>query len=76
MSKQLFRFLFHVGFSPRGDFEVLLYNLIDWLGGKLPWEQVPQLSSKEIEKLKQRAFLDKSTFLKNAFSSTNYPGKQ
>jgi hypothetical protein len=28
------------GISRRGDFEVLLFNLIDWLGGKLPWDQV------------------------------------
>jgi hypothetical protein len=28
------------GVSRRGDFEVLLFNLIDWLGGKLPWDQV------------------------------------
>ena len=29
----------HLGcFSRRGDIEVTLYNLIEWLGGKLPWE--------------------------------------
>ncbi len=29
----------HLGcFSRRGDLEVTLYNIIEWLGGKLPWE--------------------------------------
>lgn len=59
----------HLGaVSRRGDFEVLLYCLIEWLGGKLPWDQPQQPHPKEIHKSKIKAFRDMETFLHNAFS--------
>jgi hypothetical protein len=59
----------HLGcVSRRGDFEVLLYCLIEWLGGKLPWDQPQQPHPKDIHKSKIKAFRDIETFLKNAFS--------
>ena len=43
----------HLGcVSRRGDVEVLLYCLIEWLGGKLPWDQPTQLHPKEMHKSK------------------------
>lgn len=58
----------------RGDFEILAYNLIHWLGGNLPWDQKlndPMLVQKE----KEQAMSDIPSFLKTAFGDTHPPGK-
>ena len=61
----------HLGcVSRRGDIEVLLYCLIEWLGGKLPWDQPTQPHPKEIHKQKISAFLNPDQFLEKAFSES------
>jgi vaccinia related kinase len=62
------------GISRRGDFEVLLFNLIDWLGGRLPWDEEPQLKPKIIERMKIKAFSDIPKFLHTTFKTAAYPG--
>ena len=63
------------GISRRSDFEVLLFNVIDWLGGKLPWDKNPQPKPSQIQEMKESAFCDIKAFLKRCFKSQNYPGK-
>jgi len=59
----------HLGcVSRRGDIEVLLYCLIEWLGGKLPWDREPQPHPKEIHKEKISSFLNPDQFLERAFA--------
>ena len=67
--------MFFLGVSRRGDIEVLLYNLVDWLGGKLPWDLEEPLKPKIIQDMKIKAFHDIQAFLTEAFSSKDYPGK-
>ena len=49
---------FHLGcFSRRGDVEVLFYNLIEWLGGRLPWDDLEdKVSPSVIQNMKVEAF--------------------
>ena len=66
----------HIGCpSRRGDLEVLLYNFIEWLGGRLTWDldtlQKPIFYKTE----KFKAFQNKDLFLKNCFQSNKYPSK-
>ena len=64
----------HLGcFSRRGDMEVLLYNMIEWVGGKLPWEDVEQLKPPEIHSKKIHAFNDIESFFDSCFSGREYP---
>jgi len=66
----------HLGaVSRRGDLEVLLYCLIEWLGGKLPWDLPQQPHPKDIHKSKIKAFRDIDTFLNNAFSESSEDSK-
>jgi len=59
----------HLGcVSRRGDLEVLFYCLIEWLGGKLPWDQPQQPHPKEIHKSKISAFQNIDKFLEKSFS--------
>eukprot|EP00095_Tigriopus_kingsejongensis_P004615 maker-scaffold559_size137194-snap-gene-0.24 protein:Tk04615 transcript:maker-scaffold559_size137194-snap-gene-0.24-mRNA-1 annotation:"serine threonine-protein kinase vrk1-like" len=54
----------HLGcFSRRGDLEVLFYNLIEWLGGRLPWDELGQMHPKVIQAQKVEAFRDHPAFL-------------
>jgi hypothetical protein len=62
------------GVSRRGDFEVLLFNLIDWLGGKLPWDREPQPKPRVIHELKANAFNDVAAFLAQCFKAQPFPG--
>lgn len=50
----------------RGDLEILLYNMIQWLCGSLPWEK--NLSDLPgIQKQKESAFKNVTKFLKECF---------
>lgn len=61
---------FHLGcVSRRGDIEVLIYVLIDWLGGKLPWDTDDPLKPPEIQRMKIEAFHDVRNFLHTTFKS-------
>ena len=59
--------------SRRGDIEVLLYTLIDWLGGKLPWDTEEGLKPKIIQQQKIEAFHDIKEFFAKAFGNQSYP---
>jgi vaccinia related kinase len=64
----------HLGcVSRRGDIEVLLYVLIDWLGGKLPWDAEESLKPTVIQNMKIDAFRDVQTFLRKTFPNGNCP---
>merc|ERR1712020_467695 len=64
----------HLGcVSRRGDIEVLLYVLIDWLGGKLPWDVDESLKPTVIQQMKIEAFRDVPTFMKKTFPNGNCP---
>jgi vaccinia related kinase len=42
----------HIGaFSRRGDLETLSYNIIEWLGGKLPWKEEDDADHVQFQKL-------------------------
>ena len=58
-----------LGVSRRGDIEVLIYVLIDWLGGKLPWDTDDPLKPPEIQRMKIEAFHDVRNFLHTTFKS-------
>ena len=64
---------FFSGVSRRGDIEVLLYVLIDWLGGKLPWDVDESLKPTVIQQMKIEAFRDVPTFMKKTFPNGNCP---
>eukprot|EP00088_Acartia_fossae_P071664 TRINITY_DN9899_c0_g1_i3.p1 TRINITY_DN9899_c0_g1~~TRINITY_DN9899_c0_g1_i3.p1 ORF type:complete len:877 (-),score=247.53 TRINITY_DN9899_c0_g1_i3:669-3185(-) len=65
----------HIGCtSRRGDIEVLLYNLIEWWGGSLPWDRdIANPTSVKIAKF--RAFKNPHRFLRHCFrrNGCNYP---
>jgi len=63
----------HVGCaSRRGDFEVLVYNLVEWAGGRLPWDR--ETSSCDTTKAaKFWAFSNVDAFLKTAFKDKDIP---
>jgi len=64
----------HLGcVSRRGDIEVLLYNIIDWIGGKLPWDKPEMDKPTVIQESKIRAFHDCEAFLSHAFQNKPYP---
>ena len=65
--------LFLSGVSRRGDIEVLLYCLIDWMGGKLPWDVDESLKPTVIQQMKIEAYRDVNTFLKKTFPNGNCP---
>ncbi len=59
----------HLGcFSRRGDVEVLFYNLIEWFGGKLPWDDMgDSVRPSVIQNMKVDAFTNPHTFLRTCF---------
>lgn len=68
----------HLGcVSRRGDMECLLYVIIEWLGGHLPWdtdEDEERLKPNVIHQMKIDAFHDIKNFLNNkAFKDKTYP---
>jgi len=64
----------HLGcVSRRGDIEVLLYVLIDWLGGHLSWDLEHPLKPTQIQDMKIEAFYDVKGFLANTFKECSYP---
>ena len=51
----------------RSDFEILGYNIIQWLCGSLPWEKNLKDPS-AVQKQKEQVFLDIQKFLKQCFT--------
>lgn len=63
----------HIGCAGRrGDLEVLLYNLVEWCGGWLPWDR-DHASIEEAEFGKFLAFEEIQPFLNVAFQGNHYP---
>jgi len=63
----------HIGCAGRrGDLEVLLYNLVEWVGGWLPWDR-DHTSIEEAQFAKFIAFDDIEAFMKVAFKEGEYP---
>ncbi|XP_015126665.1 serine/threonine-protein kinase VRK1 [Diachasma alloeum] len=64
----------HMGVpTMRGDFEILGYNIIQWICGSLPWEK----NLKEVtgvQRMKEKAFGDVGAFLKECFGAGKCPG--
>lgn len=52
----------------RGDLEVLLYNIIQWICGTLPWEKNLKEPS-GVQQQKEKAFNNVQKFLKECFTS-------
>lgn len=52
----------------RGDFEVLLFNIIQWICGSLPWEKNLKDPS-AVQQQKEKAFNNVQKFLKECFTS-------
>jgi len=67
----------HLGcVSRRGDMECLLYVIIEWLGGHLPWDtdEEERLKPTVIQQMKINAFHNINDFLKTkAFKDRTYP---
>jgi len=67
----------HLGcVSRRGDMECLLYVVIEWLGGHLPWDTDTddRLKPETIQQMKIEAFHDVKGFLTyKAFKGKSYP---
>merc|ERR1719220_963180 len=62
--------------SRRGDMECLLYVIIEWLGGHLPWDtdDDDRLKPNVIQQMKIDAFHDVKGFLTfKAFKNKTYP---
>lgn len=58
--------------SRRGDLEILGYNLVQWLSGRLPWEGE---TDPEVVKLKKtQAMSNISNFLHTCFKPNLPPG--
>lgn len=65
----------HLGVATmRSDLEILGYNLIEWLGGQLPWVQEKLLTTAvKVQKSKENFMANLKTGLKSAFPSKNVP---
>ncbi|XP_063983199.1 serine/threonine-protein kinase VRK1 [Diachasmimorpha longicaudata] len=63
----------HMGVpTMRGDFEILGYNIIQWICGSLPWEKNLKDAAK-VQKMKENAFEDIESFLKECFGTGKCP---
>lgn len=66
----------HMGVpTMRGDFEILGYNIIQWLCGKLPWENnLKDISY--VQKAKEKAIDNTQKFLNDCFNDVPMPVSQ
>lgn len=63
----------HIGCaSRRGDLEILVYCLVEWAGGRLPWDRDTS-SCEEVKAAKFWAFGHIDKFLKTAFKEKTVP---
>lgn len=67
----------HLGVSTmRGDLEILAYNLIQWSGGKLPWEVNKLLTNPlKVQQAKDDLMSDLNKKIKDCYGSQKCPGK-
>ena len=61
----------HRGASPsfRGDLEILFYNMLHWLGGRLPWLTITD--GPRVQQAKLTARSDPSGFVRSIFTGKN-----
>lgn len=63
----------HIGCaSRRGDLEIMVYNLVEWAGGVLPWDRDTS-SCEEVKAGKFWAFANIDKFLKTSFKDKSFP---
>lgn len=63
----------HMGVpTMRGDFEILFYNMVQWMCGKLPWEDNLKTPA-PVQAQKEKAFSDVNKFLSRCFKSEEVP---
>jgi len=63
----------HIGCaSRRGDLEIMVYNLVEWAGGRLPWDRDTS-TCEEVKAAKFWAFGNVDKFLKTAFKDKRIP---
>ncbi|XP_058799722.1 serine/threonine-protein kinase VRK1-like [Phymastichus coffea] len=63
----------HMGVpTMRGDLEILLYNILQWLCGTLPWEKSLNDPS-WVQQQKENAFKNVKQFLKDCFKTSDVP---
>ncbi|XP_050099056.1 nucleosomal histone kinase 1-like [Anopheles aquasalis] len=69
----------HQGVSTmRGDLEVLAYNLVEWAGGKLPWNEEKILKDcNKVQHMKEASMGDETPtdFVKRCFAKSQIPPK-
>ena len=63
----------HRGAAPsfRGDLEILFYNMLHWLGGRLPWLTITD--GARVQQAKITARSDPSGFVRSIFPATKSP---
>lgn len=59
--------------TKRGDLEILAYNMIQWLGCKLPWEKDLK-DPKVVQKSKEENMSNIPKFMKSCFGKDSPPG--
>ncbi|XP_071832764.1 serine/threonine-protein kinase VRK1-like [Apostichopus japonicus] len=57
--------------SRRHDFEILGYNLVQWMSGDLPWSKVTKET--EVQAIKVKHSKDRNSFLQLSFKEQTYP---
>lgn len=72
-------FNYFAAHSRRGDLETLGYNLLQWLCGRLPWEDEsgglsPSADPDEIHSKKENYMSDIDNFMKQCFGNKKPPG--
>ena len=76
----LYVYFFFTAHSRRGDLETLGYNLLQWISGRLPWEQEegglsPSANLEEIHAKKEQCLQDVDSFMKECFKDKKPPGE-
>lgn len=58
----------------RGDLEILAYNIIQWLGCKLPWMNLLK-NPKDVQESKEKFMKEIPKFIQICFGKRSPPGK-
>lgn len=56
----------------RGDIEILAYNMVQWMGCMLPWEN--KSPETEVQNSKKKYMDDINLFLSTCFGNNKIPG--
>lgn len=66
--------IFFVVQTRRGDLEILAYNLLQWLGCKLPWMNLLK-NPKDVQESKEKYMKEIPKFIQMCFGKRSPPGK-